>query len=190
VGHLAEVSAEAGVRTRDANENEPSVEADAPTADAGTDVSAESGAAGSDGSSDSSADACTVILPSDYDQSCVLDSDCVAVGEVAACPPPACSGQCAAGIVSASVAAEYKAAIARATGDVPPLVFPDFCNCEAVLIPVCRNGKCEDVADSLPEGPSACTDAGARCLLSTIITCATPGPDGGCGYSDEICCFN
>jgi hypothetical protein len=197
-GPVAEVHAEAGLTTGDAGRNETdstSVESDAPTADAGTDVSAESevaNAADADESSDSSADgsACMLILPSDYGQSCTLDSDCVAVSEVAVCPPDACSGQCVAGIVSASVAAEYTAAIARATADRPPLGFGTFCNCELVLIPVCRNGKCEDDTSSLPEAPSACTDAGAQCLPSSIFSCTTPGPKGGCGYSDEICCFN
>jgi hypothetical protein len=194
---LAEVGGEAGMTAGDSatSETDATTQADAPTMDAGTDVTAESevsSGASADASLDSSADgsACTLILPSDYDQSCTLDSDCIAVGEVATCPPDACSNQCLVGLVSANVAAEYTAAIARATADIPPLVAPEFCNCELVLIPVCRNGKCENWTNSLPEAPSACTDAGAQCLPSTSEVCGTPGPVGSCAYSDEVCCFN
>jgi hypothetical protein len=196
-GPLADVTVEAGMTASDAggNETDASAESDAPTTDAGTDVSSESkvaNAAGADASRDSSADgsACTPILPSDYDQSCALDSDCVAVGVVAMCPASACSNQCDFGVVSASVVAKYTAAIARAIADIPPLGFPQFCNCEFVLIPRCRSGRCDYWGSSLPEAPSACTDAGARCWPSTNFVCTTPGPEGGCAYSDEVCCFN
>ncbi len=194
---LVEVKAEAGITARDSgrSETDASTESEAPTVDAGIDLGRASevaDGASADGSRDSSADgnACTLVLPSDYDQSCVVDSDCVAVGEVAMCPSNACANECEFGIVSARVVAEYRAAIAAAIADVPPPVFPDFCNCEIVLIPRCRSGRCDYWGSGLQEGPSACTDAGGRCWPSTNFSCSTPGPAGGCAYSDEVCCIN
>ena len=82
----------------------------------------DAGAAGSGGSNpgDGSADAassnpggCHAVLASDYDQSCVVDTDCVGVGEVPTCPVSACDGCLAQGINKNAVA-QYLAALSQA----------------------------------------------------------------------------
>jgi hypothetical protein len=45
-----------------------------------------------DAAEDTERGACIPVLATSYDQSCTVDSDCVAVGEVPSCPAAACDG--------------------------------------------------------------------------------------------------
>jgi hypothetical protein len=63
---------------------------------------------------------CTPVLAADYDQSCVVDSDCVAVGQVPSCPVNACDG-CTTEAVNKSAATQYMTAFTQLCRASPPL---------------------------------------------------------------------
>jgi hypothetical protein len=128
-------------------------------------------------------DGCTVVLPSDYDQSCAVDSDCIAVGQLGQCPASACDG-CLTEAINKSVWSRYETALHQAFATDPPV---GICNCPSMVVTCCRHGTCQGVgcfsrADTLP----ACADAGGTCV--PVASCGHPGPQGGCAYSDEMCC--
>jgi hypothetical protein len=131
------------------------------------------------------APACSIALASDYDQTCVVDSDCVAVGQVGECPANPCN-QCTTGAINKGVLPQYQAAFALAfVGALGQ------CNCACGGPALCHGGKClagacgPPLADTLP----ACADAGGRCNYSANTTCNAMGPPDACAYSDEVCCI-
>ncbi len=129
---------------------------------------------------------CTPVVAADYDQSCTVDSDCVAVGEVARCPASGCDS-CATEAVSKSAAANYQAALSAAFASRSG----GGCNCPCESGAICRAGKCQaafcgpDPNDTLP----ACANAGGWCAYSANTTCPGMGPSSWCAFSDEFCCL-
>jgi hypothetical protein len=133
------------------------------------------------------ASTCSVVLASQYDQSCTVDSDCVAVGEVPSCPATACDG-CTTAAVNKSAAAKYAAAFAQAFASSAP---GTFCGCPCESGAVCRAGQCQAAYCEPPPADTlaACADAGGQCEYSANTTCPGVGPPQSCAYSDEFCCL-
>jgi hypothetical protein len=131
---------------------------------------------------------CSPVLASDYDQSCTVDTDCVAVGEISSCPASGCDG-CTTEAVNKSVMAQYTAAFAQAFASGPS---GPGCNCPCESGAVCRGGKCQAAfcGPPLTDTLSACADAGGQCAYSANTTCSGMGPPDACAYSDEFCCLN
>jgi hypothetical protein len=120
------------------------------------------------------------------EQSCGVDTDCVAVDQLPGCPASACDG-CLSAAVNKSVWSRYQTALHQAFATDPPV---GLCNCPGLLATCCRQGTCQadgcfSPADNLP----ACADAGGTCLLS-VFGCSEAGPTGACAYSEESCCLN
>jgi hypothetical protein len=108
--------------------------------------------------------ACSPVIAADYDQSCTVDSDCVAVGEVAQCPASACD-ECRTGAVSKSAAAKYQVDLSAAFASHPG---GSDCSCACASGAICRASKCQ--AASCGADLDAGADADAR---------ADAGPDAG-----------
>jgi hypothetical protein len=157
---------------------------------------APSAMATNDSGDDASADAvaiplsnCKPVIPSNYDQSCAADSDCVLGGQVLGCPASLCDF-CELNIVGRG-SAQYMADLAAAAKTVPA---GGACGCGTTGSPCCRGGvcvpynSCAAPADTLP----VCADAGGTCVqhLTYGIQCEAPGPSDACAYSDEICCLD
>ncbi len=142
---------------------------------------------GGDAGTGIDATACSIVLASNYDQSCVVDTDCVAVGEVSSCPATGCDG-CTTEAINKLTAPQYQAAFAAAFAS---RATDSFCGCPCESGAICRAGKCQaafcgpPVSDTLP----ACADAGGRCAYSANTTCSGMGPPDACAYSDELCCL-
>jgi hypothetical protein len=130
---------------------------------------------------------CSPVLASDYDQSCVADTDCVTVGQVTQCPAVPCDA-CPLWAINAVEATQYQAAFTRAIASEPA---GEGCACPCAGIAICRNGKCKqgycipDRADTL----AACADAGGRCSYAANTTCSALGPPSSCAFADETCCL-
>ncbi|MDP9002417.1 MAG: hypothetical protein M3O46_20180 [Myxococcota bacterium] len=143
---------------------------------------------GSDAATNVDAGPCSIVLASDYDQSCVVDTDCVAVGQVASCPAFACDG-CTTEAINKLAEPQYQAAFSRAFASRSA---GSGCGCPCESGALCRGGKCQAAfcgpppADTLP----VCTDAGGRCAFKSNTTCNGMGPPDACAYSDEFCCLN
>jgi hypothetical protein len=185
---------DAGASTIDAatarQSKRPSVDASADatmtnvTADAAADV---------DAASDGRLIRCSIVLASDYDQSCATDDDCALVGQVSACPPTECSF-CPMWSINTSALARYQADIADDRASVPP---GQQCGCPAEGFPCCRGGRCQQnggcffpSTDTLP----ACVNAGGVCTaarfgcLAGVTPGTNAGPPNSCAFSDEVCC--
>ncbi len=84
---------------------------------------------------------CGVIRASDYDQSCKVDSDCVAVSQGDLCQLDTCAIYCPSDVISAHVQmqydADYQSANYRSPGTKPVI-----CSCPESKPPVCANFKC------------------------------------------------
>lgn len=144
---------------------------------------------GADSASDSTASGCIVVLASDYDQSCVVDTDCVSVGQVAKCPVTDCSG-CYLVAINKGAAARYMTALSQAVVSGPP---GPICNCPCESgFAICRGGQCQAAPCGPPPGDTlaACSDAGGLCVYRANATCGGTALPGGCAYSDEMCCLN
>lgn len=140
-------------------------------------------------SAESNPGVCTIILASDYDQSCVADEDCVSVGQQPECPIADCRG-CTAGGINKSVMTEYMTALSKAIMREPTNA---ICNCPCETdFALCRGGKCQAAGcgppplDTLP----ACANAGGLCAYRANTTCGGASTLDGCAYSDEMCCLN
>jgi hypothetical protein len=153
----------------------------------------DAGAAGSNtgassGSATSPRALCSIVLASDYDQSCTLDSDCVEVGQVPQCPITTCDG-CTTEAINRSAMAPYMSAFKRALASSS---ISGFCGCPCTGNAICRGGKCEEgfcepsPSDTLP----ACANGGGTCVYSASTICNGTGPPDSCAYSDELCCLN
>jgi hypothetical protein len=149
-------------------------------------------AGGSGGSADgggAGSASCTVVLASDYDQSCVLDADCVSVSQVPKCPVTDCSG-CYLVAINKSEMSQYMAAVSQAVAGESP---GPICNCPCESgFALCRGGKCQAAscgpprADTLP----ACSNAGGTCGYAANTICNRKGPPDTCAYSDELRCLD
>lgn len=129
---------------------------------------------------------CSPVLASDYDQSCTLDSDCVAVGEEPQCPAAGC--ECPSAAVNKGVVMQYQAALARASAIHVPR---SGCSCACESAPLCRGGRCQASLCSPPlaDTLAACANLGGKCAYSANTTCNGMGPPDACAYSDEFCCL-
>jgi hypothetical protein len=154
------------------------------------DGSAGAEAGGSTDSAGSDLGSCTIVLASDYDQSCLTDADCVSVGQQPECPVVDCLG-CIPGAINTSAMVEYMTALSHAGTREPPAGPVCSCPCETGFA-LCRGGKCQ----AAPCGPppsdtlAACANAGGVCGYITNIICHQMGPPDACAYSDELCCLN
>jgi hypothetical protein len=133
-----------------------------------------------------------MILASNYDQSCAVDTDCV---EVAA------GDYCSSGLARCPGSAINVHALAQFNSDIAktPLgqgAWGDPGVCEAIwtgLPSCCRQGTCQwnsgcapTPGDILP----ACSDAGGICILPFDFVCDHSGPPDACAYADETCCLS
>jgi hypothetical protein len=120
-------------------------------------------------------DSSQVIEAASYDQSCVQDSDCVAVGQGSVCSP--CSFACTTGGGTINVGAlpQYMADVASAVPDNENFV----CGCLDEVPPCCSEGVCHaDAICSNVDGSVG--DAGAPSDASTPTFCADGGAEQGC----------
>jgi hypothetical protein len=142
-----------------------------------------------DGGASASNGACMPVLASDYDQSCVADTDCVSVGEVPTCPASACDGCLLQGINKGAMA-PYAAALAQAFASAPPGQRCG-CPCEGVGA-LCRGGKCQAARCGTPPEDTlpACMAAGGTCGYVSNTICHRTGPPEGCAFTDELCCLD
>ena len=135
--------------------------------------------------------ACTWILASNYDQSCMVDSDCLSVWSGYYCAP---SCECANAAISSSAISQYTADT-NATGSDSGI--PVCSGCPAQAPPCCRQGICEAFGDcSSPlDTLAACADAGGECVYDPTPTVLAldgiesndAGPPSSCAYADETC---
>jgi hypothetical protein len=115
---------------------------------------ASQGGVGPEDAAQSSGDACSVVLASDYDQSCAVDTDCVAVGQVSACPPGP-GDRCAEWSVSRTALPQYMTALSSALNSVPTGT-----TCLGEISPCCLQGQCTmSSCSESPPNPPAGTDA-------------------------------
>jgi len=130
---------------------------------------------------------CSPVLASDYDQSCTVDSDCVAVGEEPQCPTSGC--ECPSAAVNKGVATQYQAALSRASTIRVP---SSGCSCACLSAALCRGGGCQVSLCSPPltDTLAACTNLGGKCMYSANTPCNWMGPPDSCAYSDELCCLS
>lgn len=129
---------------------------------------------------------CAIVMASQYDQSCKVDSDCVAVGEVPSCPASACDS-CTLDAINQSASERYAATFQQAFASRAP---GSLCGCPCEGGAVCSYGKCQAVAcgGTPGESPVACLILGGRCV-SAGTTCRRVGPPDKCPSSDEVCCI-
>jgi hypothetical protein len=132
-----------------------------------------------------------MISASNYDQSCMVDTDCaeVASGDYCSVSGGICPN-CGGTAINVGALAQFNADVSKtpigsgALGDVS-------CGCRFVNGPCCRHGVCQGEVeacsfptDTLP----ACADAGGACM--PFVPCIRSGPPDACAYSDESCCLN
>jgi hypothetical protein len=91
------------------------------------------------------------ILASSYDQTCQLDSDCVAIEEGNFCTPDANNG-CTNATISKSALSQYQADLAKTQAGVCYSV----AGCPAEIAPCCQSGTCA------MGGPCTTGDAGSN----------------------------
>jgi hypothetical protein len=164
--------------TRDVVRFEAGAEIDA-TSDASTSTDAEGGAAGGNAS--------CMIDTSHYDQSCVIDSDCVTEvdypyaglgpGPLVVQSGDYCSSSlclCQGNVIARSSMAQYVADVSR-TPVGSSAVSPRPCNCPTPYYPCCLNGRCLGTcyAEELDGG----TDGGVLCGLNSGPLVGNPGTE-------------
>jgi len=147
-------------------------------------------AGGDTDSAASNPPSCTVVLASSFDQSCTVDTDCVAVHEVHACPITDCSGCLKQGINKGAMT-QYMSALSKNAALGPSGV---ICHCPPCQgdFAICRGGQCQAPSCTPPfaDTLAACANAGGLCVYRANTTCGGMGMADGCAYSDEICCLN
>jgi hypothetical protein len=146
------------------------------------------GSAG-DAATETDAPSCSIVLASNHDRSCTVDTDCLAVGEVPSCPAGGCDG-CTTEAINNSAIAQYMTAFAQAFASRAG----GGCNCPCESGAVCRGGKCQAAFCGPPptDTLAACAeagDAGGMCVYSANTTCSGMGPPDACAYADEFCCL-
>lgn len=124
------------------------------------------------------------ISPSNYDQSCAVDSDCTLVTTGDYCGVDCL---CSTASINVSALAAFNAVVATTPVGLR-VAYPGDCPCPAVIGPCCRQGQCttscQSVADTLP----ACAMAGGGQCLFGSGSCVQ-GPPNSCAYADETCCI-
>src|SRR5580692_5594444 len=130
-----------------------------------------------------------IILASDYDQSCMTDSDCIWVAEGNFCYPGLTN--CGTATISKSANAQYQADVAktRAASCYAPG------NCGADFGPCCVSGMCQVgsqcgnlAGDASADTGAAAVDADAQSGAGRVpvnrrpsdTQCSTPAPPGDC----------
>jgi hypothetical protein len=93
------------------------------------------------------ASSCSIVLASNYDQSCSVDTDCVAVSQVSVCPGWGGYG-CILWTINKNASAQYMTAISQAIADKP---FNGGGSCPEETSPCCLQGRCN--VSSCPEPP-------------------------------------
>jgi hypothetical protein len=147
---------------------------------------------GTDAATDTGTDVavavCTPVRASDYDQSCVADSDCVVVAQAPRCPIGTWDN-CEVGAINRVDYTRYQPALTQAYATVP---LGDLVSCPCEGLAFCNNGLCEPGWCGPGRGPAntslACVDAGGICTPSEEATCSALGPPNSCLFADEICC--
>jgi hypothetical protein len=159
----------------------------APTMDAAPIDGADTNDAGADSAS-------CMILASNYDQSCTLDTDCTNVHAGDYCSVPPLSSViclCAASAINVAALAQFSEDISK-TPLIQAIASRAACGCpSSAPAPCCRHGTCQgdpsaciSPSDTLP----ACADAGGTCGL--LGSCTKAGPENSCTYSmTEECCL-
>ena len=127
---------------------------------------------------------CAIVLASQYDQSCVVDSDCVGVGEVPSCPAAACDS-CITAAVNSAAAAQYGKAFEEAFASRPP---GTLCGCNCESSPACSHGKCQARSCGPSNTMDTCSMGGGQCV-SANTPCDRIGPADSCASPDEFCCL-
>lgn len=132
-----------------------------------------------------------MIVASNYDQSCMFDTDCVLVtpGDYCGGGPCLCETEDTATIRRTALA-QFNADVANTPVGSGAATTTGACNgCPGgAQEPCCRQGtcqigsKCTSPTDTLPE----CADAGGTCIY--VGGCKV-GPPNSCAYDDENCCL-
>jgi hypothetical protein len=105
-------------------------------------------------------DACTStvsVQAASFDQSCVSDSDCVAVGQGNGCAQ--CAFVCPSAAINKGASAAYHAAALDAAGTLTGM-----CNCPDYGSPCCHQGQCTLNCDDEITDVDACATAGGTCV--------------------------
>jgi sulfatase modifying factor 1 len=123
-----------------------------------------------------------MLSAANYDQSCVLDTDCVGVPAGNYCGSnPMCNCGGFTDAINASAIDRFNADVAKT-----PSGTPVSCPCPMPAEPpnataCCKNGTCAVCTTVLPP---VCTTMAVRCLGNDVDTC---GPDGQWQQAVEIC---
>jgi hypothetical protein len=131
------------------------------------------------GCSSTSTNACVgasmkLIQASDYEQSCKVDSDCVAVGEGSACSP--CALDCPNAAISKSAYAKYQADFSKTPA--ASCFAPSSCGLESS--PCCIGGTCQ-MGGQCPGPVSSLTCAlGAACSSTELCMGGIVGCESNC----------
>jgi hypothetical protein len=139
------------------------------------------------------ASAACMIVASNYDRSCVSDTDCVAVPSGDYCAVTDECLACPSAAINVGDLARFDADVAKTPigSDKSPQTLG--CSCIQFTGPCCRSGTCQ--LSCAPRGDSlaACStagDAGGQCYLSAKVSCSLEGPPNSCAFSDEVCCLH
>jgi hypothetical protein len=99
-----------------------------------------------------------------FDQSCVSDLDCVAVGQGSLSFP--CEIECPSAAINKSALAAYEATVHRLAPQAPSAM----CGCPEYGPPCCQNGQCSETCADAITDLDACAAAGGTCLpYSTLL---------------------
>jgi len=119
----------------------------APGADAGdARASIVRDAIGPDTSDSADTISCIVVVASDYDQSCSLDTDCLAVPQKTGCPS-GCWYCFFSVAINKNAYPQYRTALLQAFASAPP---PCNCPSEGIEAACCRNDRCQTVCSTSP----------------------------------------
>jgi hypothetical protein len=160
------------------------------TMDASSEASPDASTDASTGSPDARAEASNdpcIINASDFDQSCIQDTDCVEVtsGDY-------CVLRCLCGLDTINQAAlvQFNEAVGNTPLGSGRLGTAPGCPCVVLPGPCCRHGTCTYDCESTDDTLPACADAGGTCaLVFPGGSCFKNGPPNSCAYSDEKCCL-
>ncbi len=134
------------------------------------------------------------LAASNYDQSCVANTDCVLVKLGDYCDPNVCYCGGILGAINMTALAQFNADVAKTpigSGAVSPP--STMCSCPAYsdLEGCCVAGVCQFSPVTCPSDTlEACAEAGGSCSRH-VEECGQlgPGPAGSCAQPDETCCL-
>jgi hypothetical protein len=121
------------------------------------------GSAG-DAATETDAPSCSIVLASNHDRSCTVDTDCLAVGEVPSCPAGGCDG-CTTEAINNSAIAQYMTAFAQAFAS------------RAGGVAIALAKAAQSAVGQVPGG------------LLRAASHRYAGPPDACAYADEFCCL-